>query len=116
MRDDVYRTIERLNHERELFSRLLAKKYRAMAYFGKEAAAPFHELKDINDRIVRAAMLMIPRVGSTDQVSPKLWGEWETDLGWRSDPMVPDDLAKQIEAVVASVEKVYGGWLKRGVS
>jgi hypothetical protein len=67
--DDVYRTIERSHHERELFSRLLAKKYRAMAYFGKDVAEPFHELKAINDRVVRAAMLIIPRIGSDGGVA-----------------------------------------------
>jgi len=61
-------------------------------------------------------MLMIPRIGSNEKAPPKLWEEWETDIGCRSDPLVPDDLAKELEALVVSVEKFYGGWLKRGVS
>ena len=112
MRDDIFRTIERLQKESDLFSGIMAKKYRAMAYFGKDAARPFDDLKAINDRVVRAALLMMPRVGTDEPVPPRLRDEWETDLGWRDDPTA-DDIAKEVEAVIASVEKFYGGWLKR---
>ena len=110
LRDAIYRTIERLQNEKELFSGLLAKKYRAMAYFGQGATKPFTDLKEIHDRIFRGAILLVrPR----DELPPQaLRDEWETAIGWRS-MSDNDDIAKEVRDVVENVEAFYGRWLMR---
>lgn len=111
LRDAIYRTIERLQAERQLFSGLLAKKYRAMAYFDKQAAKPFEDLKEIHDRVVRAATMLLRFWGA--ELPPEAHrDEWETDIGWRG-MSENDDFSKEVAAVVKRVENFHGGWLMR---
>jgi hypothetical protein len=59
IRDSYYRVVERLNRDQNVFTTLEAKKYRAMAYFGKPVEQPFQDLRALNARIVSAASNLI---------------------------------------------------------
>lgn len=111
LRDGIYRTIERLHAERELFTGLQAKKYRAMAYFDKHAAKPFDDIKRIHGDVVRAATMLLRHAGN--ELAPeKLQDEWETTIGWRGFSET-DQLSNDLEAIVRDVEDFYGAWLMR---
>jgi hypothetical protein len=54
-RDRAFVPIERYNKHRSTFSKLDSLKYRFVAYFGKDAAAPFDDLRGILNEIFLAA-------------------------------------------------------------
>lgn len=54
-RDRAYVAIERYNKHREKFSKLYSLKYRFVAYFGRDAAAPFDDLRGILNQIFLSA-------------------------------------------------------------
>ncbi|TPK90998.1 hypothetical protein [Mesorhizobium sp. B2-4-17] len=53
--DQAFVAIERYNKRTDVFSKLMAIRYRFELHFGKEAAAPFSELKNIVDEIIIAS-------------------------------------------------------------
>jgi hypothetical protein len=54
-RDQAFVPMERYNEHRATFSKLYSLKYRFVAYFGKDAAAPFDDLRGILNEIFLAA-------------------------------------------------------------
>lgn len=54
-RDRAFVPMERYNKHRSTFSKLYSLKYRFVAYFGKDAAAPFDDLRGILNEIFLAA-------------------------------------------------------------
>ena len=54
-RDRAYVAIERYNEHRERFSKLYSLKYRFVAYFGKDTATPFDDLRGILNQIFLSA-------------------------------------------------------------
>jgi hypothetical protein len=59
IKDAFYRTIERLKKGNEVFATIEAKKYRAMACFGKHAEQPFKDLQILRAEITYAAARLI---------------------------------------------------------
>lgn len=116
MRDSYYRTIQRLSRHADLFARLQARKYQAIAFFGSTARQPFEELASIHARVFAAAGNLV-RYYKSEGDLPKRWPEWETTIGWLSvdggGNEVHDTVAEELNALIARVEAHYGKWLLR---
>jgi hypothetical protein len=107
-RDRAFVPMERYNKHRATFSKLYSLKYRFVAYFGKDAAAPFDDLRGILNEIFRAAR-RLARYWSIEsgtpmteqQVKKREMSEaifWEDEA--EKDPINPklDRLVNDIEA------------------
>lgn len=58
-RDAYYVAVERLFKRSEFFARLDARQYRFIAHFGKQAAAPYQQLREIRAAIIASAHTLI---------------------------------------------------------
>lgn len=106
MLDSYYATVERLQKENELLSKLHSKRFRAMALLGKEALKPFEELFGIyNEIIVAVRMLMKTyRHDKFSQKRPDNRNKWEATMGWgiiEEDPIVP-----KLDALILKIENI----------
>lgn len=112
MKDAYFLPIERLRAQGELFSGLQSKKYRAMAYFGPEAAKPFDRLKSVHGEIMTAASMLI-RTYRRDERPVKSHERWLEKIGWNDESDSATSLSKEIDSIITQVERFYGHWLIR---
>ena len=114
-RNALYVPAERLLRQNEFFAKLEASKYRFMALFGQEQAEPFDKLKGMRNRVLISSGMLI-RTYNEDRdrkgKRPEHYENWEHDIGW-IDPE-KDELAKDVEAVIAAMETVCRPLLMEG--
>jgi len=112
-RRNWYVPVERLTSHTELFSRTQSLKYRFIAYFGSNAEAPFRKVKEIHDKILTSAGMLIrtePRDdrGSLPQNVQDLRDRCEENIGWFLDE---DPLAPLIEEAIQDIENLCQPYL-----
>ncbi len=109
--DSYYTPIERLNRERELFSKIQSLRFTFAAYFGDEAAQPIRAMITVFHEIVSAAsilMQMAPAEGwSPGGPSPLL------QIAFASSGEDDPTMAK-VDAAVAALEATCSDVLKTG--
>ena len=110
--DRAYVPIERYLAREELFSTLRAKRYRFMAYFGKDKVTPFTNLDATTRRIIVAARSMarlgmelarLHGLGPGDERLERLGKsirEKERGIWWQGDE---DTIEKELAQVIAEV-------------
>lgn len=113
-RDMYYWPIERLHAERDLFNGMQARKFRAMATFGRDRGKDFEDLKKRHAQIMSAAATLV-RMTRADGSSEGETKRWEDIIGWCDDVdangNVIDPFAAQVDELVTRVEAFYGGIL-----
>jgi hypothetical protein len=100
---------ERLNSKQEFFAQLHARRYRFLAYFGRDAAKPYDDLHKIYAEILVAVRMLIVThrqrdMGFTPQTIPQL----KTTIGWglpENDP-IPARLDRIVEAIEKTCQPV----------
>lgn len=112
IKDAYFLPIECLQAQSELFSGLRSKKYRAMAYFGPEAAKPFDRLKSVHSEIMTAASMLI-RTYRRDDRTARSHERWLEKIGWNDESGSAISLSKEIDSIISQVERFYGQWLMR---
>ena len=101
-KNSLYVPIERLNHESDLFSRLMATRARFQANFGVEAGQPFDALKAIRNEIISAAYALIRL--NHDGRDPAFRNRCEASIGWG---LLEDDrVTPRLDAAVVSMEAI----------
>ncbi len=104
--DSYFSTTERLTNKGEFFSRLFARRYRCMALFGREAAAPFDELQKIrNEVLVAVRMLITTHRNQTEGSLPRDRGMWEAKIGWGLTDT--DPIAVRLDAAINVIEAIF---------
>ena len=105
-RDIYYATLERLEQRRQDIGNLLAKRYRAVAWFGADAAQPFENLHKAITGVGNAATLLIRWSGDgTQQREPDMWESYLRTIWWTSGGR--DDIANQIDGAVKEIERIF---------
>jgi hypothetical protein len=107
--NSYFRTTERLLREREFFSQLYAKRFRFMAYFGNDAAQPYHDLHRTYTEIVFAVRMLIDTHRNRDEGSlANNRRHWESVIweGTREDDPIPKRLNSIQEAIEATCRPV----------
>ena len=115
VKNNFWRSIERLQRKKRVFKRLESKESRAMVYFGKGVKEPFQDLRKLYIRIHDAAQNLLLNYSTGSALSGQ-WIEWQRTIGWHAlDASQPkgDPIDKEIDALVKTVENFYGPWLKR---
>jgi len=111
MKNSYYRTVERLQNEGTTFSDLMAKKYRAMAYFGRDAGKDFDDSKELRARLIITAGQLIRYYNQRTTMPEDKWDKWEAMIGWGLEE--DDEFSGKLDALVKRVEQFYGQWLLR---
>ncbi len=101
LRNAYFVPIERMQAQKELFSRLDAARFRFMALFGLEAAQPFEEIRKVRSDIEIAAYMLIERTDQAQDDTTKddkttIWGIAGAD----------DKITKAIDEAVAQIETI----------
>jgi len=112
-RDGFYRVFERLQKERQLFAELHARRYRAMAYFGKEAEALFDDFRRLQVELTTSASMLIQYWNEDPAQRPAGWAEWEKITGELYDPFGGDEFSGKVDALIVRAEGFFGTWLMR---
>lgn len=110
--DDAYVIIERYNAHAELFSKIRAMHFRFMALFGRDAARPFEELREIENDLFSAAKryaVFGRRLLEMDGRKAKsadayLAGMKESQAVFWEDSHDPDPINRKLEALIATIE------------
>lgn len=112
IRDDAFVTLERFNKHSDVFGRIHALRYRFMAQFGRDAVAPFDELKSITDQLFVAARqwVMLSEVGERTFSSPQSLQEHRARIekcdgvlwGMEKD----DPISLRVEKAITTVEQI----------
>ena len=109
----AYVVIERYNKNSELFSKLRAIRYRFMAQFGKDAAAPFDDFNRCVQKVISASSMLAtywpkrlrpgynPESRHDRRVEESI--ERNESVLWEGFTN-PDPIAPQIDAVLATLE------------
>ena len=92
-------SIERMQAQKELFSRLAAARFRFMALFGVEAAAPFEKIRKVLFDIELAAQELIEEA---DRDRDETTTENEHTIWWRTG----DKITKVIDEAVGQIETI----------
>lgn len=104
--NSYFRTTERLMNKGEFFSQVFARRYRCMALFGREAAAPFDELWKVRNEILVAVRMLIDTHRYRGEGSlPDNRRAWETTIGWVG--MDVDPIAVRLAAAVDAIESIF---------
>jgi hypothetical protein len=95
---------ERLNSKQEFFAQLHARRYRFLAYFGRDAAKPYDDLHKIYAEILVAVRMLIIThrqrdMGFTPQAIPQL----KTTIGWGLPEN--DTIPARLDRIVEAIEK-----------
>ena len=100
LRNTYFIPIERMQAQKELFSRLDAARFRFMALFGVEAAKPFETIGKVRSDIQFAAHMLIE---TADQDQDDTTKDNRATIWWRSDE---DEVTKAIDDAVVQVEAI----------
>ena len=106
VRDTYHVQIERLTKRSELFARMNARKYRVIATYGPEAAAPYDKIQTVHSQIIISAQ---PIMWALEK-SPSDWEKgmlpkWRATIWEGSDDK--DEVKAEIDAAVAEVERCF---------
>ncbi len=107
--DAYYAPVERLEKYQEVFARLQASRYQAMALFGPESRAPFDTINKTYQTIIRSARFLIGHAGQEwpDRDSQKrLTDEWQRNIGWPDSDGDEDKLADEIDKAIDDIERI----------
>lgn len=114
-RDTYYATLERLEQRRQDIGNLLAKRYRAVAWFGADADKAFEQLHKAITGIANAAELLIRwSADDTRRQDPESWRIMERAIWWTG--AEPDLIANQIEAATKEMERICRAFLEAQLS
>ena len=112
IRDDAYVTHERFNKNSEVFSRIHALRYRFMAQFGKDAGAPFDQLKSVLDELFVALhqWMMLSEVDERVFTTPQSRQDHQARIekyevvlwGMEKD----DPISLRVEKAITAVEQI----------
>ena len=100
---------KRYNAYQELFGKIRAMRYRFMAHFGREAAAPFGEINTILNKIIVSAR-MLSRLWARNHFTTE--ASWNKHLDsikrneaifWEG-PLDEDPINSQLDAVISNIE------------
>jgi len=113
-----YVFIERLSRHQQLFTNLQVQKYRFMATFGVEKAAPFEKLnKLVNDLLFANSFLNHPESGIKffkppfDESHKKLLVEFREKLYASTDDLIKKD----IDEIIGLIEKIVSNEMKKTI-
>ena len=113
-----YVFIERFSRHQHLFTNLQVQKYRFMATFGAEKAAPFEKLnKLVNDLLFANSFLNHPESGIKffkppfDESHKKLLVEFREKLYASTD----DPIKKDIDEIIGLIEKIVSNEMKKTI-
>lgn len=99
---DVYWTpLERLHRHRETVARLMSRQYRAVAWFGLDAAAPFRLMNEAIAQVATAANMMITTARARSGTTPPSWERWEAAIWWGGED---DEVSSKINEAVGAAE------------
>jgi hypothetical protein len=93
---------ERLNNRSEFFAQLHARRYRFVAYFGRDAAKPYDDLHKIYAEILVAVRMLLDTHRQRDMgFMPDGIQQWKSIIGWGlpEKDTIPARLTGIIEAV-----------------
>jgi hypothetical protein len=93
---------ERLNNRSEFFAQLHARRYRFVAYFGRDAAKPYDDLHKIYADILVAVRMLLDTHRQRDMgFMPDGIQQWKSIIGWGlpEKDTIPARLTGLIEAI-----------------
>jgi hypothetical protein len=102
-RDAYYRTIERIDKNRETIVRFWSKQFSAMALLGSDAGKPFEEFKQLLDRIIVSANMLIMTAGNDKP--PPLTEKWHAVI-WEGYGDAEDQVQIQLNKITEAVEAI----------
>jgi hypothetical protein len=102
-RDAYYRTIERIDKNRETIVRFWSKQFSAMALVGSDAGKPFEEFKQLLDRIIVSANMLIMTEGNDKP--PPLTEKWHAVI-WEGYGDAEDQVQIQLNKITEAIEAI----------
>ena len=119
IRDAAFVGVERYNKHSDIFGRIHALRYRFMAQFGKDAAAPFDKLKSILDElfVARRQWVMLSEVDEKIFTNPELLREHKSRIE-KYDQILwgvgkGDSISIELEKAVQNIEEICQPYIDR---
>ena len=105
-RNTYYAPLARLDTRRADIAALLAKRYRAAAWFGAAAEGPFQDVHEALTDIARSAETLMANAGSSQGGTDReFWKELEGNIWARRQN--PDPIATKVDAAIAKIETIF---------
>jgi len=95
---------ERVNSKQGFFAHLHARRYRFMAYFGRDAGEPYDDLHRIYAEIIVSVRMLIMTHRQRDMgFTPQGITQWKTTIGWGLPEN--DTIPARMDRMVGAIEK-----------
>lgn len=102
--DAFYAPVERLERHGDLFGRIQASRFKAMALFGPEADEPFTKLASVYNTIIHSSRSLIGHADEEWHGKERLADKWQHNIGWVLEGK--DELAGKVEKAVMEIEEI----------
>lgn len=103
----LYVPVERLTRQAEFWGKFEAAHYSFMVLFGEEAARPFETVRQIKNRVMISAGMLVRTYGQVNEEREDRQSQrerWEAYIGWGVTE--EDEVAREVDGAVSAIERV----------